>query len=89
MPRSGMIDRSARNQDQQADRPQPGVTTPPPPRSPAAMSRQSTRIALLVASAFSWQMLDGTVIVAALPQMARSFGVNPVDLDIVRGRPTC
>ncbi len=48
----------------------------------AAMSRQSTRIALLVASAFFMEMLDGTVIVTALPQMARSFGVNPVDLTL-------
>lgn len=48
----------------------------------AAMSRQSTRIALLVASAFFMEMLDGTVIVTALPEMARSFGVNPVDLTL-------
>jgi hypothetical protein len=26
--------------------------------------------------------LDGTVISTAVPQMARSFGVNPVDLNI-------
>ncbi len=49
---------------------------------PAALSRQSTRIALLVASAFFMEMLDGTVIVTALPEMARSFGVNPVDLSL-------
>src|SRR4051812_9562572 len=51
------------------------------PASPA-MSRQSTRIALLVASAFFMEMLDGTVIVTALPEMARTFGVNPVDLSL-------
>jgi EmrB/QacA subfamily drug resistance transporter len=47
-----------------------------------AMSRQSTQIALLVASAFFMEMLDGTVIVTALPEMARTFGVNPVDLSL-------
>lgn len=55
--------------------------TPSAPVS-AAMSRQSTQVALLVASAFFMEMLDGTVIVTALPEMARSFGVNPVDLTL-------
>ncbi len=39
-----------------------------------------TTIALLVASAFFMENLDGTVIATALPQMARSFDVAPVDL---------
>jgi MFS family permease len=39
-------------------------------------------IALLVAGAFFMENLDGTVISTAVPQMARSFGVNPVDLNI-------
>jgi EmrB/QacA subfamily drug resistance transporter len=52
------------------------------PVKATAMSRQSTQIALLVASAFFMEMLDGTVIVTALPEMARSFGVNPVDLTL-------
>ena len=39
-------------------------------------------VALLVAGAFFMENLDGTVIVTALPQMARSFGVGPVRLDI-------
>jgi EmrB/QacA subfamily drug resistance transporter len=39
-------------------------------------------IALLVAGAFFMENLDGTVITTAVPQMARSFGVNPVDLNI-------
>lgn len=39
-------------------------------------------IALLVAGAFFMENLDGTVIVTALPEMARSFGVAPVDLNI-------
>lgn len=46
------------------------------------MSRRATEIALLVASAFFMEMLDGTVIVTALPEMAKSFGVNPVDLTL-------
>jgi EmrB/QacA subfamily drug resistance transporter len=43
---------------------------------------RSTAIALLVAGAFFMENLDGTVIVTALPQMADSFGVHPVDLNI-------
>lgn len=34
---------------------------------------------LLVAGAFFMENLDATVIVTALPQMAQSFGVHPVD----------
>ena len=37
---------------------------------------------LLVAGAFFMENLDGTVITTAVPQMARSFGVSPVDLNI-------
>jgi EmrB/QacA subfamily drug resistance transporter len=46
-----------------------------------AMSRGSA-VALLVAGAFFMENLDGTVIVTALPQMAKSFGVQPIDLNI-------
>ncbi|GAA4325872.1 MFS transporter [Pigmentiphaga soli] len=49
---------------------------------PAAAGRSSTWIALLVAVAFFMENLDGTVITTAVPQMAASFGVQPVDLDI-------
>ncbi len=38
--------------------------------------------ALLVAGAFFMEFLDGTVIATALPQMARTFGVEAVDLNI-------
>jgi EmrB/QacA subfamily drug resistance transporter len=51
--------------------------SPPPPTL-----RQSVAIALLVAGAFFMEQLDGTVIATALPQMAGSFGVAPVDLNI-------
>jgi EmrB/QacA subfamily drug resistance transporter len=44
--------------------------------------RQSVVIALLVAAAFFMEQLDGTVIATALPQMAQSFHVAPVDLNI-------
>src|SRR5579872_7495944 len=42
----------------------------------------STLIALLVAGAFFMENLDGTVIATALPQMAQSFGISPVDLNL-------
>src|SRR5882672_6033586 len=42
----------------------------------------STLVALLVAGAFFMENLDGTVIATALPQMAQTFGVGPVDLNI-------
>ncbi|HMA72100.1 MAG TPA: MFS transporter [Xanthobacteraceae bacterium] len=44
--------------------------------------RQSTTIALLVAGALFMEQLDGTVIATALPQMALSFKVAAVDLNI-------
>jgi EmrB/QacA subfamily drug resistance transporter len=49
---------------------------------PQPSLRQSVVIALLVAGAFFMEQLDGTVIATALPQMAASFGVAPVDLNI-------
>src|SRR3954471_8913569 len=42
----------------------------------------ATLVALLVAGAFFMENLDGTVIVTALPQMAQTFGVSPVDLNV-------
>jgi len=45
-------------------------------------ARQSSVIALLVAGALFMEQLDGTVIATALPQMAQSFGVAAVDLNI-------
>jgi EmrB/QacA subfamily drug resistance transporter len=44
--------------------------------------RQSSTIALLVAGALFMEQLDGTVIATALPQMAQSFRVAAVDLNI-------
>jgi EmrB/QacA subfamily drug resistance transporter len=43
---------------------------------------RASAISLLVAGAFFMENLDGTVIVTAIPQMAKSFGVQPVDLSI-------
>jgi len=43
---------------------------------------RSTLIALLVAVTFFMENLDATVIATALPDMARSFGVAAVDLNI-------
>src|SRR6516162_4719417 len=45
-------------------------------------ARQSSVIALLVAGALFMEQLDGTVIATALPQMANTFEVAPVDLNI-------
>src|SRR5206468_3473203 len=44
--------------------------------------RPPWRVALLVAGAMFMEQLDGTVIATALPQMANSFGVAAVDLNI-------
>jgi EmrB/QacA subfamily drug resistance transporter len=43
---------------------------------------QPRMIALLVAGAMFMEQLDGTVIATALPQMAASFAVAPVDLNV-------
>src|ERR1700753_2237175 len=48
----------------------------------ALTARQSSTIALLVAGALFMEQLDGTVIATALPQMATSFGVAAVDINI-------
>ncbi|MFC0397234.1 MFS transporter [Paraburkholderia rhizosphaerae] len=54
------------------------------PDSPSAAPRSEdpSLIVLLVGAAFFMENLDGTIIATALPQMARSFGVHPVDLSI-------
>jgi EmrB/QacA subfamily drug resistance transporter len=44
--------------------------------------RRPLAIALIVAAAFFMENLDGTVIATALPQMAASFGVRPVALNL-------
>jgi EmrB/QacA subfamily drug resistance transporter len=44
--------------------------------------RRAAAVALLVAGSFFMENLDGTVIATALPQMARSFAANPVDLNM-------
>jgi EmrB/QacA subfamily drug resistance transporter len=48
---------------------------------PKSLSRGSA-VAFLVAGAIFMENLDGTVIVTALPQMAKSFHVQPLDLNI-------
>jgi MFS family permease len=45
-------------------------------------SSRSSAIALLVAAAFFMENLDGTVVVTSLPQMAASFGVHAVDINV-------
>jgi EmrB/QacA subfamily drug resistance transporter len=46
------------------------------------VSRSPLRVTLLVAGAFFMENLDGTIIATALPQMARSFHVGAVNLNI-------
>src|SRR6202045_731288 len=48
----------------------------------ALSARHSSSIAVLVAGAFFMENLDGTVIATALPQMAQSFHVGPVSLNV-------
>jgi EmrB/QacA subfamily drug resistance transporter len=48
----------------------------------AARSGTSSLIVMLVAAAYFMENLDGTIIATALPQMAHSFNVHPVDLSI-------
>src|SRR6195952_3804523 len=50
--------------------------------SGAANPRGSSVIVMLVAATFFMENLDGTIIATALPQMARSFGLPPVDLSL-------
>lgn len=45
-------------------------------------ANDARRVALIVASAFFMQNLDGAIINTSLPQMANSFSVDPVDLNI-------
>src|SRR5450631_1104065 len=51
---------------------------------PEAPGRRTWRgLALLVAGAFFMENLDGTIVATAAPRMARSLGVQPVDLNVV------
>jgi EmrB/QacA subfamily drug resistance transporter len=40
-------------------------------------------LALLVAGSYFMEMLDGTIIATAAPAMAQTFGVRPVDINVV------
>src|SRR6201994_887119 len=56
-----------------------------PPQSPppsTRVSRQTRLTAVIVASALFMQNLDSTVIATALPTMARSFGYDPVRMNV-------
>lgn len=53
------------------------------PTGPQAAEASHSRIvSLVVAIAFFMQMLDGTIVITSLPQMAASFGVQPVAMSI-------
>jgi hypothetical protein len=51
----------------------------------APPSRRSRWLALLMAAAFFMENLDRTVITTALPAIARSVGVQPLDLGVAPG----
>jgi MFS family permease len=57
------------------------VTRPPFPNAPSDQRRIRT-IALIVATALFMEQLDATVLSTALPSMARSFGVHPLQMSI-------
>lgn len=48
----------------------------------AAKPRHIRLVALVVAIAFFMQLLDSTIVVTSLPQMAQSFGIQPVAMSI-------
>jgi EmrB/QacA subfamily drug resistance transporter len=54
----------------------------PPSASQEASPSRGGPLTVIVACAFFMEMLDSTVIVTALPQMAESFGTEPVDLSL-------
>ncbi len=56
--------------------------TEPTTSEPVPLDRNARRVALIVASAFFIQHLDGAIINTSLPQMADSFSVQPVDINI-------
>ncbi|MDB6001170.1 MAG: transporter [Rhizobacter sp.] len=59
------------------------MTTPDPGSATASPASPSQRwVPFLVAGAFFMEMLDATVITTALPDMGRSFGVEPARLSI-------
>lgn len=56
--------------------------TEPTTSNPVRLDRNARRVALIVASAFFIQHIDGAIINTSLPQMAESFSVQPVDINI-------
>lgn len=62
------------------------MTSPATPESSIAaepgISVQTRFIALVVAVTFFMENLDATVIATALPKMATSFGVTPIDMNV-------
>jgi EmrB/QacA subfamily drug resistance transporter len=57
------------------------MPAPPTVRS-TGVSRQTRLTAVIVASALFMQNLDSTIIATALPTMARSFGYDPVRMNV-------
>lgn len=57
-------------------------TSASPAAARPALPRETRLIALIVASAFFMQTLDSAILTTSLPQMALSFGVQPVALSV-------
>src|SRR6201994_1553025 len=55
---------------------------PQTPRTVTRVSRQTRLTAVIVATALFMQNLDSTVIATALPTMARSFGYDPIRMNV-------
>jgi EmrB/QacA subfamily drug resistance transporter len=49
---------------------------------PSVLTPHSRNVALVVAAALFTQLLDGVIIVTALPQMARDYGVATLDMSL-------
>jgi len=52
------------------------------PNNVTLYSRNKIWLALLVAVTFFMENLDATAIATAIPQMAKDFGISPVELNI-------
>lgn len=62
------------------DKAPPACAHPVP--MPSVLTPHSRNVALVVAAALFAQLLDGVIIVTALPQMARDFGVGTLEMSI-------
>ena len=70
-------------EEPQSDRQQPAEQTKSVlPEDPLARRRRLRIVSLIVACAMFMEQLDGTVLATALPAMARSFGTEPLRMNV-------